>query len=1688
MRMEGLERDGMAGKGPARVTAGIGEGLLRQSLRHYLAWTRRHSDPHAAEILALHTASRRALDVLALRATGGRMVLEELAGALGHGNRKADSSPGRLRAGDVSVGDFLALARASARTSRERRDLERALALFEWARRARGLADFDARSLGIYQSLAYDLGEYRLAHRLFEAYKAVGTGLQVRIRSCDLLNPRRQTPFSDATTWEQRLFGLLGNRLAGLKLAGSTVQAAAPFDRLHAEAPHAINDGPLVSVIAECRQAGPSLRTGVGSLLAQSWRNLEILLVDADATGASAPALRELAAMDPRIRLVEVPGGAAEVHARNAALTLASGEFVTSHDPESWSHPQRIEMQVASLLERPDLVGVTGKALHCDVNLVFNRIGPIGPQEDPCSTVFRRGPVLERIGFYDSVRDGAEVEYLQRMLRAFGDKAHCHMDMPVVIKRRDGVVDPVGDAVAWRNDEAMRAYRRNFEYWHGLAASGGGLRLEERPDAPRSFPAPGSILGNATPVGRFDVVFMDDLCPRGDKTRLASLRDEIHACLSLGLKVGIVHVRSFRALALRKVQPLWQPFQAMIHKGEVHEVVPGEESEADVVVVRSPEVLMFADGLECALRARRVVIVADEPMQDARGRTWYCPEACERTAARLIQGPVEWAARRTVVEALKEQVGRLASRPYPVVVEPAHWRVPMRNFNGRRPVIGRVLENLPGEVPRPSTRLLQAYPATDEVAVCFLGSTARLKSALANHPWPGNWSQLPAEWGNYATLLASCDFYVHFDSGRGPIPERIVAQALASGCVVITSKELATGFGNAVIGADEVEVLGVIRRLANDPEAFRRQVESGLDYLKSRYAGKHLAEWLGLDGRGGDKESRATDGTEKRGVGNIFQQYLDRALARKDSTCLDDTIRRTASVNGRELLAYAASRGRLSLQGVMHLAESYRSPHRRHLVMAQLAELDPSWTLRLARTLALQTWLPDDQENALSLAMAMFDIHGGKVFNKQMSAVFIDTAIRMRRASIARLFAANLALTATDRRRIRIDLLHPALGGRDESRWLEAFNREFERHGLEPLSLMDGPGVRFDRLCASVPPVDSSAAKVTVVVSAWKPGINLLTAVRSLLAQSWQNLEIIVVDDASPAGHEEVLEACQRLDPRVRVVRHEINQGTYAARNTAMQVASGDFMTFQDSDDFSHPRRIEWQVRPLLENDSLIATRSDSIRVDPEIVIANPGSMYIQGNASSLMFRLKDVMDRIGFFDRVRKGADSEYAYRIEAAFGAAVSNIAEKVPLAIVRLEPDSLSRSEFKPGWRHRARSSYREAYAYWHEKISSGEDSAYLPGFDVPRKFPAPRRFVIDKSALPRTYDVVFVGEWRDHGGPQASMIEEIRALRGMGLRLAIAHLEAFRFMTRERRPLSAQIRGLINEGVVDELIAGDEVEVRLAILRYPPILQFTPVHPMGWKVHRLMIVANQSPSELDGSDLRYQVGDCIRNARHLFGVDGIWAPQGPHVRDAIKTLVPPALLDPQDVPGILDVDEWAVRDRRLGPVPVIGRYSRDNAMKFPGSARALLAAYPEAEDIRVRIMGGTETCAALLHGRDVPANWELLPYGSMPVREFLAGIDFFVYYDNEHIVEAFGRSILEAMASGCVVILPHKFRNVFGEGALYAEPAEVEGMVRRIHADPAQYAELSARALEHVRRRFSYGAYADRIISLIEGVAG
>ena len=75
---------------------------------------------------------------------------------------------------------------------------------------------------------------------------------------------------------------------------------------------------------------------------------------------------------------------------------------------------------------------------------------------------------------------------------------------------------------------------------------------------------------------------------------------------------------------------------------------------------------------------------------------------------------------------------------------------------------------------------------------------------------------------------------------------------------------------------------------------------------------------------------------------------------------------------------------------------------------------------------------------------------------------------------------------------------------------------------------------------------------------------------------------------------------------------------------------------------------------------------------------------------------------------------------------------------------------------------------------------------------------------------------------------------------------------------------------------------------------------------------------------------------------------------------------------------------------------------------------------------------------------PPNWQVWPFNAIPPERFLSTVDFFVYFHHSQWVEAFGRSIVEAMASGAVAILPRQFETLFGEGAIYAEPSEVRDL--------------------------------------------
>jgi UDP:flavonoid glycosyltransferase YjiC (YdhE family) len=106
-----------------------------------------------------------------------------------------------------------------------------------------------------------------------------------------------------------------------------------------------------------------------------------------------------------------------------------------------------------------------------------------------------------------------------------------------------------------------------------------------------------------------------------------------------------------------------------------------------------------------------------------------------------------------------------------------------------------------------------------------------------------------------------------------------------------------------------------------------------------------------------------------------------------------------------------------------------------------------------------------------------------------------------------------------------------------------------------------------------------------------------------------------------------------------------------------------------------------------------------------------------------------------------------------------------------------------------------------------------------------------------------------------------------------------------------------------------------------------------------------------------------------------------------------------------------------------------------------------------------------------------------FGARSPRDFLADIDFFVYYPRSGMVEAFGRTVMEAMASGAVAVLDPSLRPSFGDAAVYAEPDEAMAVVARLYQDAASYRRLSEYAQGWVRDHLGHERAVARVADLI-----
>ena len=149
--------------------------------------------------------------------------------------------------------------------------------------------------------------------------------------------------------------------------------------------------------------------------------------------------------------------------------------------------------------------------------------------------------------------------------------------------------------------------------------------------------------------------------------------------------------------------------------------------------------------------------------------------------------------------------------------------------------------------------------------------------------------------------------------------------------------------------------------------------------------------------------------------------------------------------------------------------------------------------------------------------------------------------------------------------------------------------------------------------------------KISVVVTVYNVEKYIQRCIESIQNQTVKDIEIIVVDDATPDNSMDIVEEIANNDNRIKIVRHEKNMGLMWARKTGYTAAQGEYITFCDSDDYLPQNALK-----LLYNEALLT--------GTDIVSGNLTYVKSNGEQSQLSSKLQYGNDKISAFKSLLRG------------------------------------------------------------------------------------------------------------------------------------------------------------------------------------------------------------------------------------------------------------------------------------------------------------------------------------------------------------------------------------------------------------------------------------------------------------------
>lgn len=471
---------------------------------------------------------------------------------------------------------------------------------------------------------------------------------------------------------------------------------------------------------------------------------------------------------------------------------------------------------------------------------------------------------------------------------------------------------------------------------------------------------------------------------------------------------------------------------------------------------------------------------------------------------------------------------------------------------------------------------------------------------------------------------------------------------------------------------------------------------------------------------------------------------------------------------------------------------------------------------------------------------------------------------------------------------------NPEVGGAHtaeaEAKVLEHLNAVYRHFGLPEIDKRD-PDVplSIDNLRGrDVKPHFDPDNKISVIVPAYNAADTIVTALTSLAEQSWQNLEVLVVDDCSTDDTAAVVETFCAGDTRFRLLRQEVNGGSYACRNRALDEVTGKYVTIHDSDDWAHPHRLACQMAELQTVDRPY-NLSQWVRATTGLRFRGPwrvSATLFALNMGSLLFE-KEVIARVGKWNPVRISADSEFIRRLEVVYGVSRKDCTiSPCPLVLGRDEDTSLTQAKAThvSTFYHGLRRTYLEVSESWHRSLqSNGEKNRAHPRAMTDLPFPHSIR-----SNKPRAtkLDLLLIGNFNMIDSAFQSAMNMLHTAHAAGLQAGIFHYPAYHRDTRQ--PLNSDVIEFAHGERARIVAAGEKLSsAKVVIFHATPFSHYMDRFPQI-DADRVIVAKDQMPAR--NGEQEDPAHDPIAISKHLvdyFGTEGDQALLSEVVREIVKS---------------------------------------------------------------------------------------------------------------------------------------------------------------------------------------------------------